>query len=331
VSIAISPLNGAPASEPTRRDHVLEDVREGLARTPKELPSKYFYDERGSELFEAITKLPEYYLTRAEREILVSQMPPLLAALRARTLVELGAGSAMKTRIILDAMRSAGSLDAYVPVDVSADFLSATAARVRDEYPGLRVMPLVADIESRLELDVGARRPMLVAFLGSTIGNFDEPDAVALLHRVAELLGPFDRLLLGVDLRKNPETIERAYNDSAGVTAAFNRNMLHALNTALGADFRPDEYAHRAFYDRRLHRIEMHLVARCDQRVHIGGMTEVAIRQGESIRTEISCKYDRATIENLFARAGLSLERWMTDSEQRFALAVACGVGARRP
>jgi L-histidine N-alpha-methyltransferase len=322
MSSAVTTLERARESAAARRARVLRDVREGLARTPKDLPSKYFYDARGSDLFEEITRLPEYYLTRTERLILTTQVPALIAELRPRTLVELGAGSAVKTRIILDAMRAAGSLEEYTPVDVSEEFLTETASRIHEEYSGLRVIPTVADISAELALPRASRHPALVAFLGSTIGNFDETSAVSLLSRVRDALGPFDRLLVGADLRKEPETIERAYNDAAGVTAAFNRNVLHVLNTELGADFRPDEFAHRAFYDRSLHRIEMQLVARSDQRVHIDGMPEVTVRESEAIRTEISCKYDRATIEDLFARAGLALERWMTDPQGAFAMAV---------
>ena len=331
MSAAITPVTSERPERDERRARILADVRAGLSRVPRELPSKYFYDERGSELFEEITELPEYYLTRAEREILVAQMPRLMRELRPRTLVELGAGSASKTRIILDAMRAAGALDTYVPVDVSAEFLAATSARLRHDYSSLRVAPMVADIESRLTVDIDVRRPMLVAFLGSTIGNFDEAGATALLRNIADMLGPFDRLLLGVDLRKDVDVIERAYNDDAGVTAAFNRNILYALNEALGASFCAESYDHRAFYERTRHRIEMHLVARRDQRVHIDGMHDVVIRAGESIRTEISCKYDRAAIDGLFAGAGLEVEQWLTDSQQRFALTLARTVRERAP
>jgi L-histidine Nalpha-methyltransferase len=325
-SIAFTALTGASDGAAARRARILREVHEGLSKTPKELPSKYFYDERGSELFEEITRLPEYYLTRAEREILVAHVPSLVETLRSRTLVELGAGSAAKTRVVLDAMRDAGWLDAYVPVDVSEEFLAETASRVRGEYPGLRVLPVAADLEASLDVGGTLRHPMLVAFLGSTIGNFDDRQAEALLRRVGALLGPFDRLLLGADLRKDTETLTRAYNDASGVTAAFNRNILWALNGALDADFRPAEYAHRAFYDERLHRIEMHLVARREQCVHIDGMHPVVIGAGEPIRTEISCKYDEAAIARLCANAGLDLEQWMTDAEGRFALALIRGV-----
>lgn len=311
------------AAGATAAASMLDDVRRGLSREQKELPSKYFYDTRGSELFERITRLPEYYLTRAERVILESDIPGQIEELRPRTLVELGAGSAAKTRFILDAMRRAGTLEEYVPIDVSAEFLEGTARALRAEYPGLRVDPAVADIDVTLGLPSHLRRPVLFAFLGSTIGNFHGDDAVVLLARVRDAMGPFDRLLLGADLRKDPALIERAYNDAAGVTAAFNRNVLQVMNREVGADFDPTAYAHRAFYSTRHHRIEMHLVALRDHAVRIPGVGTVSLVAGETIRTEISCKYDRDAIVSLLYRAGLALESWMTDGADRFALAVA--------
>jgi L-histidine N-alpha-methyltransferase len=301
---------------------MLDEVRAGLARPQKELPSKYFYDKRGSQLFEMITRLPEYYLTRAESSILATRLPDVIDALRPRTLVELGAGSASKTRLILDAMRRTGALEEYVPVDVSAEFLEETTATLRGEYPGLRVVPAVADITVELGLPSYIRRPALFAFLGSTIGNFDDPDAVALLARVRADMGPFDRLLLGADLRKDPDVLERAYNDRAGVTAAFNRNILEVMNRELGANFDPEAYVHRARYSRRHHRIEMHLAADAEQVVHVPGIGDITIAAGETIRTEISCKYDRAAITDMLHRAGFCTDDWLTDSEGRFALAI---------
>ena len=298
------------------------DVREGLARRQKELPPKYFYDERGSELFEKITRLPEYYLTRAERELLANSARNLIDAFRPRTLVELGAGSAAKTRILLDAMRDAGCVEEYVPVDVSDDFLAATARQLRAEYPGLRVTPAVADISTSLGLPDRLPRPVLFAFLGSTIGNFDAPSARALLGRVRQAMRPFDRLLLGADLRKKRRVVEAAYNDARGVTAAFNRNMLRVLNRELGADFDVGSFRHRAFYSPERHRIEMHLVSSREQIVHIPSVGDVHLRSGETIRTEISCKYDRPSVRRLLRAARLRLEDWIAD-DGRFALAVA--------
>ena len=301
---------------------LITDVRAGLARPQKELPPKYFYDERGSELFEKITRLPEYYLTRAERALLEEHAVDLVGGLRPRTLVELGAGSAVKTRILLDAMRDAGRAEEYVPIDVSADFLADTSRRLRAEYPMLRVSGAVADIGESLGLPPRLRRPVLFAFLGSTIGNFDAPAARALLGRVRDVMGPFDRLLLGADLRKPRHVIEAAYNDARGVTAEFNRNMLRVLNRELGADFDLGAFAHRAFYSPARHRVEMHLVSNREQVVHIPLVGEVHLASGETIRTEISCKYDRASVRRLLRAARLRLEQWLTD-DGRFALAVA--------
>ena len=301
---------------------MVSDVREGLARRQKELPPKYFYDERGSDLFERITRLPEYYLTRAERALLEEHARMLVDALRPRTLVELGAGSAAKTRILLDAMRDAGCLEEYVPVDVSDEFLLETAARLRSEYRGLRVTPAIADISSSLGIPDQLPRPVLFAFLGSTIGNFDAPSARALLARVRRVMRPFDRLLLGTDLRKPRRVIETAYNDARGVTAAFNRNMLRVVNRELDADFDVMSFAHRAFYSPERHRIEMHLVSTREQVVHIPSVGDVHLGKGETIRTEISCKYDRPSVRRLLRAANLRLERWMAD-EGRFALSVA--------
>jgi L-histidine Nalpha-methyltransferase len=310
-------LAGAGASA------ILRDVARGLAQPQKELSPKYFYDHRGSQLFEQITELPEYYLTRAERSILDARMPGLMTALRPATLVELGAGSAAKTRAILDAMRNAGSARCYVPLDVSASFLAETAARLRAEYPGLRVDPVAADFTERLPLAASLPRPMLVAFLGSTIGNFTNAEAVRLLRRVRGVLGPGDRLLLGADLRKNVARLEAAYNDAAGVTAEFNRNMLRVLNRELGADFDPAAFDHRAVYDRAAHRMEMYLVARTPQRVRIPGAGTYEFAKSEAVRTEISCKYDRAAVDALFGHAGLRAETWLTDPSGDFALVVA--------
>jgi L-histidine Nalpha-methyltransferase len=301
---------------------MLADVRVGLARTPRELPAKYFYDERGSRLFEEITRLPEYYLTRAEREILLARADEIVQLTRARTLIELGAGSAEKTRLLLAAMRNSAPAVTYVPVDVSEAFLRETGDVLRRETPSLQVEPVVADISVALDLPAHLPGPVLFAFLGSTIGNFDDGDAAALLSRVRARMQPHDHLVLGTDLRKDRDTLDAAYNDRAGVTADFNRNMLRVLNTELGADFDPEGFAHHAFYDEQAHRIEMHLVAIGDQRVHIPDIGDVTIAGGESIRTELSYKYDRAAVDRLAAAAGLIVTHWFTDSEQRFALSL---------
>jgi L-histidine N-alpha-methyltransferase len=301
---------------------MLAEVAEGLSSPQKELPPKYFYDQRGSELFEEITRLEEYYPTRTERALLEAWMPSLIRRLGSRSLIELGAGSAEKTRVILDAMRSAGTAELYVPIDVSATFLSQTAARLRREYPRLLVEPAIADISEELNLHRRMPHPALYAFLGGTIGNFYPPAAIRLLGRVRSAMEPGDRFLMGVDLRKDVARIEAAYNDAAGVTAAFNRNMLLVLNHELGADFDPSGFEHRAFYEREAHRIEMHLVARRPQLVTIPGIGAIPFEAGESLRTEISCKHDRESVAQLFEAAGLELEAWRTDPASLFALVV---------
>ena len=312
----------AAISLPAYRDRLLEDVREGLSRSQKELDPKYFYDERGSRLFEAITELPEYYPTRSERALLLSVAPVLIARLRPATLVELGAGSASKTRVILDAMRDAGSAKQYVPVDVSGDFLSDTALRLRGEYPGFCIDAAIGDFATDLILPSVAR-PALFGFLGSTIGNFREREAVDILRRVGHEMQPGDHFLLGADLRKDVEMIEAAYNDAAGITADFNLNILRVINDNLGADFVLSRFAHRAFYDRDRHRIEMHLDSLESQSVFIPGVGEISFAAGESIRTELSYKYDRDTVISLLTGAGLEMVEWMEDDDHTFALALA--------
>jgi L-histidine N-alpha-methyltransferase len=299
---------------------MLAEVAEGLSAPQKELSPKYFYDHRGSELFEAITRLPEYYPTRTERALLTGWMPELMAQVGTRTLIELGAGNADKSRIILDAMRATGLGQVYVPIDVSATFLAQTAAQLRREYPGLTVEPAVADIAEELNLPRQFPRPAVFAFLGSTIGNFYPPAAIRLLSRVRAAMAPGDRFLLGVDLRKDIARVEAAYNDSQGITAEFNRNMLLVLNHELGADFDPVTFEHRAFYDRVAHRIEMHLVSVRAQVVHVPGLEPVRFAEGESIRTEISTKYDRDSVAALFAAAGLTIEAWPRDPDTPFGL-----------
>ncbi len=293
---------------------VADEVWEGLNREQKELSPKYFYDQRGSELFEKITRLPEYYLTRTERGLLHAVAPTLVAS----TLVELGAGNAEKTRILLDAMPH---LKAYVPVDVSASFLAETAARLRAEYPRLRVVPVVADITE--DAPAAPARPALYAFLGSTIGNFTDGEAVALLGRIKQRMRHGDRLLLGADLVKDPAIIDAAYNDSQGITAKFNRNILYVLGRDLGVDLHPEEFEHLAFFNQEAGRIEMHLMATRDLCLSIPEYGSIFIRHGESIRTEISNKYDRRRLTAMLAKAGLSVTMWNVDERHGYALVVA--------
>jgi L-histidine Nalpha-methyltransferase len=298
------------------------EVAAGLSRPQKELPPRYFYDERGSRLFERITRLPEYYLTRAERALLERWMPEWMRAAAPCTVVELGAGSGEKTRIVLEAVLAAAGRAAYVPVDVSADCLAASAEAIAAEYPALKVVPVTADFTGAFPLPAGLPRPALHAFLGSTIGNFAPAEAVALLGRVRARMEAADRFLLGVDLRKDPARIEAAYDDRAGVTAEFNLNMLRVVNARAGTDFDPGAWEHRAFYDRDLHRIEMHLASRRAQTVTVPGEGTFHFAAGETIRTEISAKHDRGSVEEMFARAGLEVERWAADGEGSYALAL---------
>ncbi|HEY6088654.1 MAG TPA: L-histidine N(alpha)-methyltransferase, partial [Gemmatimonadaceae bacterium] len=302
------------------------DVRQGLSRSPKQLSPKYFYDERGSELFEEITQLPEYYLTRAERSLLEQKIAGIVGTVRPCSLVELGAGSATKTRLILDEMRASGCAECYAPIDVSKDFLEATAVQLQADYPDIQITPVVSDITEPFALPPMAG-PTLVAFLGSTIGNFPREPAVRLLSHVAQTMAPSDRFLLGADLRKDPEIINRAYNDSKGVTAAFNLNILQRLNRELGADFPVDGYDHKAFYSSEHHRVEMHLIARNAHKVVIPEIGEIRFEQGESIRTELSYKYDRPTLEDILRAAGLVMEKWMPADDGSFALALARAEG----
>jgi L-histidine N-alpha-methyltransferase len=304
------------------RQQMVRDVREGLTKANKQLSPKYFYDERGSELFEEITQLPEYYLTRAERSLLEQRISEIVAAVRPCSLVELGAGSATKTRLILDEMRTSGCAECYVPIDVSKDFLEATALQLETDYPDIRITPVVSDITEPFTLPPLAN-PTLVAFLGSTIGNFPREPAIRLLSHVARTMGPSDRFLLGADLIKDPDVINRAYNDSKGVTAAFNLNMLERLNRELGADFPVSDYDHNAFYSSENHRVEMHLIARNAHKVVIPEIGEIRFRKGESIRTELSYKYDRATLEDILKSSGLLMEKWIPANDGSFALALA--------
>jgi L-histidine N-alpha-methyltransferase len=273
-------------------------------------------------LFEEITRLPEYYLTRAEREILFARASEIVSLVQPQTLVELGAGSALKTRILLDAMGARERTVTYVPVDVSADFLEQTRRALVAEYPLLRVESVVADVTATLDLPADLPGAVLFAFLGSTIGNFDGASAVALLRRVRAQMRSNDRLLLGTDLRKAPAILNAAYNDSAGVTADFNRNILRVVNKELRANFDPDAFEHFAFYNENAHRIEMHLRARGAQVVCIPGVMELRLADGETIRTELSHKYDRAAVDALAVAARLWVAHWFTDSEARFALSL---------
>ncbi|MEW2356946.1 L-histidine N(alpha)-methyltransferase [Spirillospora sp. NPDC029432] len=302
------------------------DVREGLANDPKTLPPKWFYDERGSELFEEITRLEEYYPTRREREILAARAPEIAAATGARTLLELGAGSGEKTRLLLDALR--GTLRAYVPVDVSGDFLEGAAARIAEEHPALDVRPVVADYEQHLHLLPGGER-RLVAFLGGTIGNMPPAERIGFLAGLRAAMGPDDALLLGADLVKDERRLVAAYDDAAGVTAEFNRNVLRVINRELDADFVPEAYEHAAVWNAADEWIEMRLRSTRAQTVRVGGLDlEVEFAAGEEMRTEISGKFRRERLASELESAGLALAEFWTDAAGDFSLSLARPAGA---
>ncbi|HWB70496.1 MAG TPA: L-histidine N(alpha)-methyltransferase [Solirubrobacterales bacterium] len=301
------------------------DVHRGLSASPKELSPKYFYDERGSQLFERITELAEYYPTRAERSILIERSAEIVAAAgEPGTLVELGSGSAAKTRHLLSAMRDAGCLDTYVPVDISAEITHETAQALVAEYPGLAVRGLVCDFEQDLERIPAGGGERVVAFLGGTIGNL-YPDARRdFLLRLAALLGPRDSLLLGTDLVKERGRLEAAYDDSEGVTAEFNKNVLTVLNREFGADFDLEGFEHVARYDAAEARMDIRLRSLSEQTVRLAGLgLTVEFAAGEEMRTEISSKFTRERLEGVYAEAGLRLAGWFTDAAGDYALSLA--------
>jgi L-histidine N-alpha-methyltransferase len=303
-----------------------DDVLDGLTRPFKELPPKHFYDARGCELFDAICELPEYYPTRTERALLEAHAAEIAAATGAAELVELGSGSASKTRVLLDAMAAAGRLRRYVPLDVAEGVVRDCAEALVEEYDGLRVHGVVGDFERHLgEIpapEPGA--PRIVALLGGTIGNFPPGSRRRLLREIGELLGQDDRLLLGTGLVTDVPALEAAYDDAAGVTAEFNRNVLAVVNRELEADFPLDGFAHVAFFDRRHEWIEMRLRALRPASVLVGALDlRVELAAGEEIRTEISAKFTRARVEEDFAAAGLRLDGWFEDARGRHALSLA--------
>ncbi|MDG5809059.1 L-histidine N(alpha)-methyltransferase [Streptomyces ossamyceticus] len=296
------------------------DVLNGLTRTPKTLPPKWFYDAHGSELFDRITELPEYYPTRAEREILLGRAAEIAAASGARTLVELGSGSSDKTRHLLDAMPR---LHAYVPVDVSESALRQAGEALVAERPGLEVHALIADFTAGIRLPE-TPGPRLVAFLGGTIGNLVPEERAAFLTSVRALLAPGDALLLGTDLVKDEAVLVAAYDDAAGVTAAFNKNVLSVMNRELGADFDLGAFEHVALWDAEREWIEMRLRSRTAQTVKVPALDlAVDFAAGEELRTEVSAKFRREGVTAELATAGLNLTHWWTDAADRFALSLS--------
>lgn len=300
-----------------------DDVRAGLTATPRTIPPKYFYDARGSRLFDEITRLPEYYPTRTERAILVDHAKEIALVTGARSLVELGSGTSEKTRLLLDALRDAGSLETFVPLDVDPAILAEAAEAVAAEYPGVTVAPVVADFERHLTLL--PRHPRrLLAFLGSTIGNLDPDQRAHFLGEVRATLVEGDAFLLGTDLVKAEERLVAAYDDSAGVTAQFDLNVLRVLSRELGADLDPDAFVHRAVWVAEHDRVEMRLESVRDQRVRIEALDlDVDLAAGEQVRTEISTKFRRAGVERELAAAGLRMTHWWTDVDGDFALSLS--------
>ena len=300
------------------------DVRAGLTASPKVLPSKWMYDEAGSKLFEKITQLPDYYPTRAERSILRAAAGQIAAATRARTLVELGAGAADKTRLLLDALRGEGTLASFVPVDVSETALIEAARRVEQEYPGISVTAVVSDFEEHLGLprdDGGAR---LVAFLGGTIGNLLPDQRAAFFGSLRSRLRPGDSFLLGTDLVKDPAVLVAAYDDPAGVSASFNKNILSVLNAELGADFDLDAFDHVVLWDPRAEWIEVRLRSLKRQVVTLPEIDLVAeFAEGEEMQTEVSAKFRRAGIAAELTAAGFALRSWWTDDDGLFGLSLS--------
>ena len=300
-----------------------EDVREGLSCPFKELPPKYFYDERGSELFERITELEEYYPTRAERLILEGEARAIIAAAAPTTLIELGSGAATKTRCLLDAMSAAGSLETYIPVDISEEITRRAATELIDEYPGLSVHGMICDYETHLER-VPREEGGLIAFLGGTIGNFRPGPRRSFLARIATLMYPGDRFLLGTDLVKDAAALELAYDDPQGVTAEFNKNVLHVLNRELDANFDPELFEHVAFWDAENEWVDIRLRSTCEQFIDLRTLDmRTHFARNEEMRTEISTKFTRERLEASYADAGLELVEWWTDPDELYAVSLA--------
>jgi L-histidine N-alpha-methyltransferase len=300
-------------------EEFLADVLRGLSAPIRTLPCKYFYDAAGSELFERITELDEYYLTRTELAIMRQHVAEMAGLLGERCLlVEYGSGSSTKTRLLLDHLREPVG---YVPIDLSEEPLRLAADKIAANYPRVEVLPRCADFTQALELPVPRRSPArrVVYFPGSTIGNFRPDETVQLLRQTARLCGSGGAMLLGADLQKDRHILDAAYNDRHGITAAFNRNLLVRINRELGADFALNEFAHNAFYNAAEGRIEMHLVSRREQQVHVGGAT-FAFAAGDTIRTEYSYKYRLRDLHELAEAAGFEVERFWTDDREYFSV-----------
>jgi dimethylhistidine N-methyltransferase len=298
---------------------LIEDVLEGLSRSPKELPCKLLYDERGSELYNQICELPEYYPARTETRITLDNVQEIAELIGPRCLlIEYGSGSSDKTRVLLETLREPA---AYVPIDISKEHLLTAAKDINRDYPDLEVLPVCADYTNHIDLPTPSKsvERRVVYFPGSTIGNFNPEDACEFLKRLSELCGPGDGLLIGVDLRKDPATLELAYDDPTGVTAEFNLNILRHINNEIGSDFDTGEFHHKAVYNKHAGRVEMHLVSESDQTVRVNGSI-VSLKQGENIWTESSYKYSLKGFAELAARADFSVEHVWTDDQDLFSV-----------
>jgi L-histidine N-alpha-methyltransferase len=315
------------ADEARSQARMVDDIRRGLTASPRQLSPKYFYDEAGSLLFERITELPEYYLTRAEDAILRDVAPDIVGRLAPRDIAELGPGSCRKVRWLLDALPNGRGVR-YVAMDVGRESLARAVGALADEYPRMHLHAVVADFERHLGClppPIGRR---LMLFLGSTIGNFDPPARRVLLAQVRRLLGPDGRFLLGVDLVKDRRVLEAAYDDAAGVTREFNRNLLRVVNRAVDGDFVPEAWRHHSFYNTEASRIEMHLLAAVPQRVHLRALDLVLdFAAGDGIWTESSYKFTRPSVVAMLREVGLAVEEWHTDREARFGLVLARPAG----
>lgn len=311
------------AQRARERDSLAGDARAGLTTTPKLLPPKWFYDDLGSQIFDKITRLPEYYQTRAERSILADHADEIAALLPVDTLVELGSGTSEKTRLLLSAFHRSGSMKRFVPFDVSEQTLRDAAESIEREYDGIDVQVIVGDFDHDLHsLPTDSRK--LIAFLGGTIGNFAPPERALFLRNLVAAMRPGDALLLGTDLVKDPDRLVAAYDDAAGVTAAFNKNVLTVMNRELGANFVLDDFDHRAVWNATEAWIEMRLRARIEVAVSIPELDlVVAFERGEELRTEISAKFTEARVRAELASAGLTLTNWWTDAPGDFALSLA--------
>jgi dimethylhistidine N-methyltransferase len=322
MSARFSMIRSLAARPIDARRRFADDVRAGLGAKTKRLSCRYFYDDAGSHLFERICELEEYYLPRAEHEILERESRRIAAlAPSGASLVELGSGNAAKTTLLIHEMVSVSDRLRYVPLDVSESILEESSERLLSSFPSLAILAICSEYDAGFDLLIEhAQGPKLILWLGSNIGNFDRPGAARFLARVRSVMSTGDRLLVGIDLRKDKETLERAYDDSAGVTAEFNKNILVRINRELDADFDPASFRHLARWDEDAGRIEMYLVSTRAQRVRIGAAEmEVAFASGEAVHTEDSYKYGREEIAELARAAGLEVELTLVDSRDRFA------------